>query len=142
MTQVLSDLRRFYGHGQKWSRKKDQAILALITEPTIKAAADKVGITTPTLYKWLKLPEFKAAYREARREAVSVAITRLQQAATEAVEALRCIMNDPNKSASARVAAARSILEMAIKAVEIEDLEVRIEELELVILQKREGVTV
>lgn len=139
MTQVLSELRRFNGHGQKWSRKKDQAIVALITEPTIQAAAQKVGITTPTLYKWLKVPEFQKAYREARHEAYTVAVARLQQAATEAVEALRSVMNDPKKPASARVSAARAILEMAIKAIEIEDLEVRIEELELVI-QKREGV--
>jgi len=140
MAQISSELRRFNGHGEKLSRKKDQAIVALITEPTMKAAADKIGITTPTLYKWLKLSEFKAAYREARREAVSVAITRLQQAATEAVEALRAIMNDASKPASARVAAARSILEMAIKAIEIEDLEVRIEELERLITNKKEVI--
>jgi uncharacterized membrane protein (DUF106 family) len=114
--------------------------MALITEPTIKAAAQKVGITTPTLHKWLKLSEFKAAYREARREAVTVAIARLQQAAAEAVEALRAIMNDTSKPASARVSAARSILELAIKAIEIEDLEVRIEELERVMTQKKEVI--
>lgn len=142
MAQVSSELRRIHGHGEKLSRKKDQAVMALITEPTIKAAAQKVGITTPTLHKWLKLPEFRSAYMAAKREAVTVAIARLQQAAAEAVEALRAIMNDTSKPASARVSAARSILELAIKAIEIEDLEVRIEELELVILQKREGVTV
>lgn len=136
MTQDRSGFTRFYGHGEKLSRKKEQAVMALITEPTIKAAADKVGITTPTLCKWLKLSEFKAAYREARREAVSVAIAKLQQATTEAVEALRAVMNDPNKPASARVGAARSILELAIKAVEIEDLEIRIEELEHKITKK------
>lgn len=136
MAQISSELRRIHGHGEKLSRKKDQAIVALITEPTMKAAADKIGITTPTLYKWLKLPEFRSAYMQAKREAVSVAITRLQQAATEAVEALRAIMNDASKPASARVAAARSILEMAIKAVELEDLEIRIEELERLMAKK------
>jgi hypothetical protein len=140
MAQISSELRRFNGHGEKLSRKKDQAVMALITEPTIKAAAQKVGITTPTLHKWLKLSEFKAAYREARREAVTVAIARLQQAAAEAVEALRAIMNDTSKPASARVSAARSILELAIKAIEIEDLEVRIEELERVMTQKKEVI--
>lgn len=136
MTQISSELRRIHGHGEKLSRKKDQAVMALITEPTMKAAADKIGITPRTLYKWLKMPEFRSAYMQAKREAVSVAITRLQQAATEAVEALRAIMNDASKPASARVAAARAILEMAIKAIEIEDLEVRIEELEHKIIKK------
>ena len=140
MAQISSELRRIHGHGEKLSRKKDQAVMALITEPTMKAAADKIGITPRTLYKWLKMPEFRSAYMAAKREAVSVAITRLQQAATEAVETLRAIMNDPKKPASARVAAARSILEMAIKATEIEDLEIRIEELERLITNKKEVI--
>ena len=136
MAQVSSDLRRIHGHGEKLSRKKDQAVMALITEPTMKAAADKIGITPRTLYKWLKMPEFRSAYMAAKREAVTVAVARLQQAAAEAVEALRSIMNDPKKPASARVSAARSILELAIKAIEIEDLEIRIEELERLMAQK------
>jgi hypothetical protein len=45
-------------------------------------------------------------------------------------------MNDPKKPASARVSAARSILELAIKAIEIEDLEIRIEELERLMAKK------
>jgi len=140
MAQVSSDLRRIHGHGEKLSRKKDQAVMALITEPTMKAAADKIGITPRTLYKWLKMPEFRSAYMAAKREAVTVAVARLQQAAAEAVEALRSIMNDPKKPASARVSAARAILEMAIKAIEIEDLEVRIEELERLITNKKEVI--
>ena len=139
MTQILPGFTRFYGHGQKWSRKKDQAIVALITEPTIQAAAQKVGITTPTLHKWLKVKEFKDAYREARREAVTAAISRLQRTATEAVDALRAVMNDTESPASARVSAARAILEIAVKAVELEDLEARIEELER-LLQKEGGM--
>ena len=135
MTQILPGFTRFYGHGQKWSRKKDQAIVALITEPTIQAAAQKVGITTPTLHKWLKVKEFKDAYREARREAVTAAISRLQRTATEAVDALRAVMNDTESPASARVSAARSILEIAIKAVELEDFERRLEALERMIMK-------
>jgi len=49
-------------------------------------------------------------------------------------------MNDPKKPASARVSAARSILELAIKAIEIEDLEIRIEELERLITNKKEVI--
>lgn len=136
MTQNRSGLVSLYGHGEKLSRKKDQAVIALLTEPTMKAAADKVGISDMTLWKWTQLPEFRSAYMDAKREAVSFAIAKLQQSTLEAVEALRAVMNDPNKPASARVAAARSILEMAIKAIEIEDLEVRITELERLMAKK------
>jgi len=135
MTQVRSGKVRFYGHGEKWSRKKDAAIVALVTEPTIADAAKKAGISHATLHRWLQIKDFKDAYREAKREAVSAAISRLQQTATEAVDALRDVMNDTVSPASARVSAARSILEIAIKAVELEDFERRLEALERMIMK-------
>jgi len=52
---------------------------------------------------------------------------------------LRDVMNDTESPASARVSAARAILEIAVKAVELEDLEARIEELER-LLQKEGGM--
>ena len=44
--------------------------------------------------------------------------------------ALTDISNDINCPASARVSAARTVLEMALKGIELEDLAVRVEELE------------
>ena len=135
MSQTRSGKVRFYGHGEKWSRKKDAAIVALVTEPTIADAAKKAGISHATLHRWLQIKDFKDAYREAKREAVSAAIARLQRTATEAVDALRDVMNDAESPASARVSAARSILEIAIKAVELEDFERRLEALERMIMK-------
>jgi len=137
MTQVRSGKVRFYGHGEKWSRKKDAAILALVTEPTIADAAKKAGISHATLHRWLQIKDFKDAYREAKREAVSAAISRLQRTATEAVDALRDVMNDAESPANARVSAARAILELAIKAIELEDLEARVEQLEALLQKER-----
>jgi hypothetical protein len=54
----------------------------------------------------------------------------VQRVSGEAVDTLRTIMNDDQKPSSARVTAARMILELSIKAVELEDLEVRIATLE------------
>ena len=45
--------------------------------------------------------------------------------------ALTDISQDVNCPASARVSAARTVLELALKGVELEDLVVRLEELEL-----------
>jgi len=137
MTQVRSGMVRFYGHGEKWSRKKDAAIVALVTEPTIADAAKKAGISHATLHRWLQIKDFKDAYREAKREAVSAAISRLQRTATEAVDALRDVMNDAESPANARVSAARAILELAIKAIELEDLEARVEQLEALLQKER-----
>ena len=54
----------------------------------------------------------------------------LQAACNVAVVALTDISQDVSCPASARVSAAKSILELALKGVELEDLAVRVEELE------------
>ncbi|MGH8060031.1 MAG: hypothetical protein ACREOH_22810 [Candidatus Entotheonellia bacterium] len=83
-----------------------------------------------TLRRWLGRQDFQAAYRQARREAVSQAVAHLQQVCGEAVETLRSIMRNARTPASARVTAARAVLDLAIRAVELEDLEARIQALE------------
>lgn len=118
------------GHGEKLSRKHEQAITSLLTSPTICKAAEGSGISEATLYRWLKLPEFMEVYREVKSQAVSQAIGKLQQASGEAVETLRTIMMDIESPTPSRVTAAKSIIEMALKATEIEDIIKRVEELE------------
>src|SRR5271167_947093 len=118
------------GHGAKFGRKQEEAIVALMTQRNIEEAAKSTGISTRTLIRWLKLPEFNAAYREARRAAFSQSIARLQQATTAAVSTLLKVMVDPNTPASTRVRAADSVLDHSAKAIEIEDIEARVAELE------------
>ncbi len=118
------------GHGSKFGRKKEEAIAALLTQRSVEEAARVAGIGTQTLHRWLKLPEFQAAYREARRAAVSQSNARLQQASSAAVSTLVKIMVDPSSPASSRVRAADRILDRAQQAIEIEDIEVRLAALE------------
>ena len=118
------------GHGEKLSRNQERAISALLVHPTMTQAADAAGIGEVTLWRWLRIPTFKEQYRLARREAVSQAVGQLQAASSVAVVALTDISKDVICPASARVSAARTVLEMALKGVELEDLAVRVEELE------------
>ena len=111
-------------------RDREVAISFLLTAPTMAEAATHAGISEPTLWRWLQLEDFEAAYRQARREAVSQAIAHLQRVSGEAVTTLRDIMADAEAPSSARVTAARAVLEPAVKAVELEDLEARIATLE------------
>jgi hypothetical protein len=46
--------------------------------------------------RWLKIPEFQKAYREARRAAFGQSIARLQQATSAAAATLMKIMVDPS----------------------------------------------
>lgn len=118
------------GHGNKLSRKKEQAIIALLEAPTVKEAAEMVKINPATLYKWMALPEFEEAYREARHRAMGEAIARLQQASSEAVDTLRDVMGDQEATPASRVTAARAVLELGMRGTEIEVIEVRLKQLE------------
>jgi hypothetical protein len=118
------------GHGSKFGRKKEEAIAALLTQRNVEEAARVAGIGTQTLMRWLKIPEFQVEYRQARRDTFSQSIARLQQGSSAAVSTLLKIMIDPNAPASTRVRAADSVLDHAAKAIELEDIEARVAELE------------
>lgn len=118
------------GHGNKLSRKKEQAIIALLEAPTVKEAAEMVKINPATLYKWMALPEFEEAYRKARHRAMGEAIARLQQASSKAVATLWDIMGDQEATPASRVTAARAVLELGMRGTEIEVIEVRLKQLE------------
>jgi transposase-like protein len=118
------------GHGTKFGRKKEEAIAALLSQRNIEEAARAINVASNTLLHWMKLPEFQTAYREARRAAFGQSIARLQQASSAAVSTLLKVMVDPNTPASTRVRAADSVLDHAAKAIEIEDIEVRVAALE------------
>ena len=110
--------------------KQEKAIQALLAHPTMDEAAQAAGVGRTTIFRWLQQKEFQTAYRNARRESVKHAIARLQNRTSEAVEVLAEVMNDQTNNPSARVGAAKAIIEYSIKAVEIEDLAQRVEELE------------
>jgi len=109
---------------------QEQAIAALIEEPTVRSAAEAAGVGKTTLYRWLLTPDFKKRYLAARREAVSQGVGRLQRAMYRAVDALEDIVADPHAPAGARIAAARTIVTQAFKGIEVEDLLARLERLE------------
>jgi len=117
-------------NGGKLSRKQEQAIAALLSEPTIAAAAERVGVGEVTLWRWLQREDFRVDYQRARRETVAQAIAAIQQASSEAVQALREIMVDSEAPASSRVSAAKTVLEFALKGAELEDIEKRVTVLE------------
>jgi transposase-like protein len=118
------------GHGAKYDRKKEEAIAALLTQKNIEEAARSIGIGHATLLRWLKEPEFDTAYREARRAAFRQSVARLQQASGAAVTTLLKLMIDPATPPSTKARAADSVLNHSAKAIELEDIEARVSELE------------
>jgi AcrR family transcriptional regulator len=116
----------------KLTPNQDRAIFALLEHPTIEDAAKAVGVNKTTLWRWLQDQDFHSAYMKARRETVKHSFARMQKHTSQAVDTLHEIMTSTSANDFARVSAAKAILDYSIKAVEIEDLAQRVEELETV----------
>src|SRR4051812_23246340 len=69
--------------------RQHAALSALLTSKTIGAAARQAKVGEATLRRWLTSDlAFQRAYRAARRAVMDTVITRIQQVAGKAVEAL------------------------------------------------------
>jgi len=83
-----------------------------------------------TLLRWLEVPEFRDAYRKARREAVGQSVARLQQATGAAAITVLKLMTDTNVPPAVRLRAAECVFDHAIQGIELEDIEARLAALE------------
>jgi hypothetical protein len=118
--------------------KQELALRAVISHPTLKEAALAAGISETTLWRYMQDAEFSRRLREARREAVSHTVTRLQQASSDAVTVLRDLMLKEDAPPAARISAARTVLDYSFRAAEQEEQRARIDELEQFILRRQE----
>jgi hypothetical protein len=110
--------------------KRDKALAALLSSPSVALAAEKVGVGERTLYRWLaEDEEFKSAYAQARREAIAQAAAVLQNSATLAAVVLQMVAADRTANPAVRVTAAATILRYAFQVGENDTAE-RLAELE------------
>jgi hypothetical protein len=110
---------------------KQSRVLAILLEtPNVAEAAIKAGVTARTIFRMLNDQAFGQAYREARDKLLTDVLTAVQSAAVEAVIVLRQVMTAEGVPASARVSAARCVLEMALRGREIIEVEERVRALE------------
>ncbi len=116
--------------GEKLTPKQERALVALLDCGEIKKASEIAEVGEVTLWRWLQSPDFQSRYRAARRQLVETAIAQLQSDCTVAARVLREVAEDREAPASSRVAAARTILEQSIGAIELMDLQERVEMLE------------
>jgi hypothetical protein len=118
------------GHGDKTSRKVETAIAALLSHGTLGQASVASSISESTLRRWLKEPYFQAAYSQAKRQLLEGTVNRLRSIGDAAVDGLSEVVKDKSSPAGARVSAGRAILEIMLKAVEVQDLTDRLDKLE------------
>lgn len=103
------------GNHSDLTDKQRRAIVALLSEPTTKRAAEVAKVGETTVHRWLNDPVFSAALKESRARVFESTLAALQGASARAVETLLDVMKDKKAQASARVSAAKTVLELAIK---------------------------
>jgi|SRR6266545_991893 len=112
--------------------RQHKALAALISEPSIRKAAEASGVPERTLYAWLKDPAFDAEYRLMRREAAQQAIALVQKYSGSAAATLVQLMSSSHPAAI-RLAAASKVIDLALRTVEIEDLRDELERLKALV---------
>ena len=119
--------------------KQEKALAALLSEPTATAAAETANIALSTLMRWLNEPSFAAAYKMARERILETTLTALQSASGQAVITLRDVLTDATARAGEKVSAAKAIIEFALKAREVLEVEERLKALESLLAQTNQN---
>jgi hypothetical protein len=101
--------------------KQVSALQALLTHPTRREACQAAGIAESTLRRYLDDPVFQKEYHRAFGSLVEDAVRQSQQALSPALSALREIVADSKETSSARISAARSLLEYGLKLSEFNE---------------------
>ena len=115
--------------GSKLTAKHMAGIAALLTSPSVRAAAQSCGVGETTFYAWLRLPAFQEALGKAGGDALRQAMGRLQARAGMAIDTLEAVCSSPDEGGSAKVAAARAILDFGFRALQVNEIEGLVAEL-------------
>jgi hypothetical protein len=110
--------------------RRRKAIVAIHQNSTMEKAAAAIGVHVSTLYRFMKDPEFRKELLEAGGEMSSHTTARLQDTSGPAVSLLRQIIHDPKAPPNSRLRAADLVLKHATSRSELEDLQVRVRDLE------------
>lgn len=111
-------------------KNKEKAMAALLSSDTRTEAAAKAGIADRTLRGYLADESFSAEYKQRKRQLVNDATKQIQESYQSAISALRDIVGRKESSESARISAARALLEYGLKFAEVSDIMERLESLE------------
>lgn len=110
------------------SLRQARFLAALLTHDSIAAAAQASGIAATTAHAWLKLKHFEGEYARARKQIVHHALVQVQCRTQDAVGVLLTLLHSDTDST--RVYAAKTILDLALRAITFDDHEQRLAALE------------
>jgi hypothetical protein len=114
-------------HGDTLTRRQEQAVAALLAEPTLACAAARANVSVRALKGWMKLPAFDSAYRAARRAVLERTINGVVRATAQALATLEKNLGCGTPGVEVRAAVA--LLDQAREGVTLFDLAAEVEAL-------------
>ena len=117
-------------NGRKLSTKQKRAIAALLSQKSVRAAAESAAVGERTLYRWLQDAKFRAALAAAEGDAIDQATRRLIAMTSKAADELQAILTDLDSTPSVRLRAIELIFANALRLRELRNIEQRLEALE------------
>lgn len=111
--------------------QKQMAFLqALLTESTVKGAAEKAGISRETAYRYLKDESFKTELQKRQDECITSTVRFLQGKLAVCSERLAEIVEDPETPAQVAINACNSIFNSCRTMTETEEVIRRLQQIE------------
>lgn len=101
-----------------------------MTSPTYAEAGAKAGVASETVRRYLRDPDFLAAYKARQEKLLDLATEQGKRSLSLALSTLWEVCGSESEAGQTRVAAARALLEYTIKLVETNDLDQRVAALE------------
>lgn len=112
------------------SPRQQIAVQALLTARTMGEVAEAAGIAQKTLTRWLRDERFSEAVKAAQSEALSHATRLLVGEQKASINTLAELRDNKRTPASVRRGAARDLLELSQRFVDLRDFDERLARLE------------
>lgn len=122
-----------------FSTKQESFLEALLTCRTVLDAATQAQVCKRTADRWLADPAFKQRLAERQNTALAHVTRRLTGSMLEAIQTLESIHLAEGNPATARVSAARAILDSGLRYAELVSLSERVAELERRLIHEPES---
>jgi len=103
--------------------------------PSIEETCRRAEISKPTFYSWLKDDNFKTELKKQRDILIKESLDKLKCAINKATEGLIKLMESSREDV--RRLACSEVLKHALKSIEIEEIEERLEKVERIVLEKK-----
>jgi hypothetical protein len=120
-------------HNNNLAHRQQFAISEILSSPSLEEARRRIDVSKGTFYGWMKEEAFQAELKRQREVLTEQTFERLKSGMTQAVDKLLELLHAKGQP-SIQLRAAQVLLSQSIKAIELQDLECRLDKLEPLVL--------